>query len=66
LPFATGEGKQDEDCQSGKPGVVKVLVPFTNPDIVGKFVYHCHIGEHEDNGMMATIEVVPPRAPHQP
>ncbi len=42
------------------PGVVKVLIPFTNPVIVGKFVYHCHIGEHEDNGMMAVIEVVDP------
>ena len=23
----------------------------------GKFVYHCHIMAHEDNGMMAVIEV---------
>ncbi|MCE9623985.1 MAG: multicopper oxidase family protein [Deltaproteobacteria bacterium] len=38
-------------------GSVKILVPFTNPVIVGKFVYHCHIGEHEDNGMMQNIEV---------
>ncbi|HYE36766.1 multicopper oxidase family protein [Methylocaldum sp.] len=38
---------------------VKVLIPFTNPVIVGKFVYHCHIVAHEDNGMMATVEVVP-------
>lgn len=38
---------------------VKLLIPFTNPVIVGKFVYHCHIVAHEDNGMMATVEVVP-------
>jgi len=38
-------------------GEVKVLIPFTNPVIVGKFVYHCHIMEHEDAGMMAVIEV---------
>lgn len=38
---------------------VKVLLPFTDPVIVGKFVYHCHIVAHEDNGMMQTIEVVP-------
>jgi FtsP/CotA-like multicopper oxidase with cupredoxin domain len=25
--------------------------------IAGTFVYHCHILEHEDNGMMASIEV---------
>jgi suppressor of ftsI len=39
---------------------VKVLIPFTNPVIVGKFVYHCHIVSHEDNGMMAVIQVVQP------
>lgn len=38
---------------------IKIILPFTDPIIVGKFVYHCHILRHEDNGMMATIEVVP-------
>ena len=28
-------------------------------DFVGKFVYHCHILNHEDNGMMAVVEVAP-------
>jgi suppressor of ftsI len=41
----------------GVPGEVKLIVPFTNPNIVGKFVYHCHILEHADNGMMANIVV---------
>jgi FtsP/CotA-like multicopper oxidase with cupredoxin domain len=40
-------------------GSVKVVIPFTDPVIVGRFVYHCHILSHEDRGMMATIEVVP-------
>jgi FtsP/CotA-like multicopper oxidase with cupredoxin domain len=40
-------------------GEVKVIIPFTNPLIVGRFVYHCHILSHEDKGMMATIEVSP-------
>jgi len=40
-------------------GEVKVIIPFTNPLIVGRFVYHCHILAHEDKGMMATIEVTP-------
>lgn len=46
-------------CDDGQlpRGQVKVIIPFTDPVIAGKFVYHCHIGEHEDNGMMATIEV---------
>jgi suppressor of ftsI len=60
LPYATDEGPDDEDCQSGTPGVVTVIIPFTDPTVLGKFVYHCHIGEHEDNGMMATIEVREP------
>jgi FtsP/CotA-like multicopper oxidase with cupredoxin domain len=33
------------------------LVPFTQPTVPGKFVYHCHILGHEDNGMMANIVV---------
>jgi suppressor of ftsI len=40
-------------------GEVKVVIPFTNPLIVGRFVYHCHILAHEDKGMLATIEVTP-------
>lgn len=39
----------------GTPGKVKILVPFTNPEMVGMFVYHCHILGHEDAGMMANI-----------
>jgi len=40
-------------------GEVKVIVPFTDPVMVGRFVYHCHLLSHEDKGMMATIEVTP-------
>src|SRR5690606_22927119 len=51
----------------GTPGQVKVLIDFRDPIIVGKFVYHCHILEHEDGGMMAIAEVVnPPGAPPPP
>lgn len=46
--------------QNDVPGEVKVIVPFTNPDMVGRFVFHCHIVEHEDNGMMANVVVLPP------
>jgi L-ascorbate oxidase len=35
---------------------VTVLVRFTQ---AGEFVFHCHILEHEDSGMMAKIRVVP-------
>jgi FtsP/CotA-like multicopper oxidase with cupredoxin domain len=40
------------------PGVLKVVIPFTDPEIVGKFVYHCHAVDHEDKGMMGTVMVV--------
>lgn len=40
-------------------GEIKVIIPFTEPTDVGKFVYHCHLLSHEDKGMMATIEVTP-------
>jgi suppressor of ftsI len=59
VPFV---GVQDNVNVSVR-GVVKVLIPFTDPVIVGKFVYHCHILSHEDKGMMAVIEVVDPKRP---
>jgi FtsP/CotA-like multicopper oxidase with cupredoxin domain len=36
---------------------VRIRVDFRDPDIVGTFPYHCHLLEHEDKGMMGTIEV---------
>lgn len=45
------------DPKTKKPGEVKVKIPFTNPVIVGKFPYHCHILEHEDGGMMGNLRV---------
>jgi suppressor of ftsI len=47
------------DPKTRVPGVVRVKVPFTNPLIVGKFPFHCHILEHEDGGMMANVRVRP-------
>jgi FtsP/CotA-like multicopper oxidase with cupredoxin domain len=37
---------------------IKVRMDFRGPDI-GDFVYHCHILDHEDGGMMAIIRVLP-------
>jgi len=44
---------------NGVPSVVRIVIPFTEPQIAGRFVYHCHILEHEDGGMMQVIEVRP-------
>jgi FtsP/CotA-like multicopper oxidase with cupredoxin domain len=46
-------------ARDGKPGMAEIIIPFTNPVMVGEFVYHCHIVGHEDAGMMANIEVLP-------
>jgi FtsP/CotA-like multicopper oxidase with cupredoxin domain len=41
---------------------VRIRVDFRDPNSVGTFPYHCHLLEHEDKGMMGTIEVVPASA----
>jgi FtsP/CotA-like multicopper oxidase with cupredoxin domain len=40
---------------------VRLRIDFRDPNIVGDFVYHCHLLEHEDNGMMGLIRVEPAR-----
>lgn len=44
------------------PSVI-LRMDFRDPNIIGTFVYHCHLLEHEDGGMMGTIEVKPRNAP---
>jgi FtsP/CotA-like multicopper oxidase with cupredoxin domain len=51
LPYWDGKGA---DYPS-----VKLRMDFRSPDIIGTFLFHCHILEHEDGGMMGSIEVVP-------
>ena len=49
VPYWSGQGPYPS---------VKVRMDFRGP-YVGDFVYHCHILEHEDKGMMAIIRVLP-------
>jgi FtsP/CotA-like multicopper oxidase with cupredoxin domain len=44
---------------SGPYPSVKLRMDFRPANIVGTFVYHCHILAHEDLGMMQAIEVLP-------
>ena len=39
---------------------VRLRMDFRDPNTLGTFVYHCHLLEHEDGGMMGTVRVVPP------
>lgn len=48
IPYWTGTGPYPS---------VKLRMDFRG-NTVGDFVYHCHILEHEDGGMMATIRVL--------
>jgi FtsP/CotA-like multicopper oxidase with cupredoxin domain len=38
---------------------VRLRMDFRDPNTVGTFVYHCHLLEHEDGGMMGIIRVDP-------
>jgi FtsP/CotA-like multicopper oxidase with cupredoxin domain len=40
------------------PGTAVVLMDFRSPIVKGTFVFHCHILDHEDGGMMATVRVI--------
>jgi suppressor of ftsI len=43
---------------SWQPGTVSILADFRDPVIRGTFLFHCHILDHEDQGMMAKIEAI--------
>jgi len=38
---------------------VRLRMDFRDPNTIGTFVYHCHLLEHEDGGMMGLIRVEP-------
>lgn len=50
VPFWSGTGPYPS---------ITVRMDFRDPNIAGTFVYHCHVLDHEDAGMMAKIEVDP-------
>jgi FtsP/CotA-like multicopper oxidase with cupredoxin domain len=37
---------------------VRLRMDFRDPHVVGTFLYHCHLLEHEDGGMMGTVRVL--------
>ena len=43
-------------CEKGH--VTRIIVPFTG--YTGRYVWHCHLLEHEDNEMMRPYEIVEP------
>ena len=53
----------DQECQGVpggalcNPGRVSLVIGFERNEQVGRFIYHCHILEHEDGGMMGELRV---------
>lgn len=52
VPYFTG--------RTAKYPSVRLRMDFRDPETIGTFVYHCHLLEHEDGGMMGTVRVDPP------
>ena len=47
-----------KDAVRAEPGMVtRIIVPFEG--YAGRYVWHCHILEHEDNEMMRPFDVMP-------
>ena len=44
--------------KNGKPGTALIIADFRDPIIKGTFLFHCHILDHEDAGMMAKIQAI--------
>lgn len=60
VPLPSGSARCDGSVMKWRDGTCKVTpvqvsIPFSE---IGDFVYHCHIGEHQDGGMMAHIRVI--------
>lgn len=47
------------DGKSPQYPSVRLRMDFRDPNTIGTFVYHCHLLEHEDGGMMGVIRVEP-------
>jgi FtsP/CotA-like multicopper oxidase with cupredoxin domain len=60
MPNDSNTCSGDIGAKGCNPGRVAIAIPFNRDEMLhGDFVYHCHILEHEDHGMMGAIKVVP-------
>ena len=46
--------------RNAPPSSVKLRMDFRGPNVVGTFIYQCHIVAHGERGMMGAIQVLPP------
>lgn len=57
VPYATATGYRSQEGPI-RPGRVRVKL-FFPASLAGDIPFHCHLVDHEDNGMMAVLRVLP-------
>jgi len=56
VPYATATGYRSKEGPV-RPGRLRIRMSFP-ADLAGDIPFHCHLVDHEDNGMMAVLRVV--------
>jgi FtsP/CotA-like multicopper oxidase with cupredoxin domain len=59
VPYATATGYHSKEGPV-RPGRVRIKLFFPQA-LAGDIPFHCHLADHEDNGMMAVLRVVSAR-----
>jgi FtsP/CotA-like multicopper oxidase with cupredoxin domain len=59
VPYATATGYHSKEGPV-RPGRVRIKLSFP-ASLAGDIPFHCHLVDHEDNGMMAVLRVLPPQ-----
>ena len=57
VPPEPGEAGWKDTVRAAPGMVTRIIIPFEG--YTGRYVWHCHILEHEDNEMMRPYEVIP-------
>lgn len=57
IPVALSESGWKDTVRADPGMVTRIIVPFEG--FTGRYVWHCHVLEHEDNEMMRPYEIVP-------
>jgi FtsP/CotA-like multicopper oxidase with cupredoxin domain len=55
---ASGAGVLHDNYPVNPGGWILLKIGFDRPEQAGRYMYHCHILEHEDKGMMSMMQVV--------
>jgi FtsP/CotA-like multicopper oxidase with cupredoxin domain len=55
FPIPPAKFDNTDNTKVKEPGRIVVTINFSSEQQLGRFVFHCHILEHEDKGMMAPI-----------